>query len=167
MNKTNRLPVLATKGVISFPGFPVTVEVSRKASLAAIAASDNKYIILTSLKDIKGPLSPANTHKVGVLAKITKKTTAKDGTLEVTTLELIAQERVNLTDIKITKGYLSTLVTQFKTVHGNSANVAKYHKAIVVKFKDQISTLGSLIPKDALKPFLNASTEEIVDALSY
>ena len=81
------VPVVATRGIIVFPGQDVMIEVGRQKSLAAVSLSSQSFdsmVWIVCQNDIMvDDPKEANLYKVGTLSKI-KVIRKKDGFMRVT-----------------------------------------------------------------------------------
>lgn len=85
-NKIEKLPVLALRGLVIFPGMMLQFDVGRKKSVAALtkAMEDNQRILLVAQKDLSDNEPTGNQiYRMGVVARIKQMITHADSGVRI------------------------------------------------------------------------------------
>ena len=80
------LPVVVLNGTVAFPAITVNFELSDKANIAAVEASNsiNSFIFIVTKKQISNdPIDFSNIFNIGTVAKIKQSIKAPEGKLRV------------------------------------------------------------------------------------
>jgi ATP-dependent Lon protease len=164
-----KYPVLATRGIITFPKHKSTFEVGRKSSLSALSIStiqNNKKVVLVAQKDINiDNVTKANElFKVGTLVNFKVLETFDSGTKKI---EVEGIKRVKISKFIFDNEFISAETIALKEINGDENS----EQAFVRKISDQIdSALGSLVemPKHVLRELAaGISAGELADVVGH
>ncbi|MBR2067769.1 MAG: LON peptidase substrate-binding domain-containing protein, partial [Solobacterium sp.] len=144
-NKTMKLPVICTRGIIIFPGLDVTIEVGRPKSVRAVDLAEKEYdkeVLIVCQKDIM--IDNPTIHDLysyGTLSKIKVKR-RKEGFLRVT---FGGNERAKITNIYDDGDMMFAEVEIIEDTHGNAQEEVALVKRIINEIETS-SNIGSIFP---------------------
>ncbi|MBR2296034.1 MAG: endopeptidase La, partial [Clostridia bacterium] len=138
------LPLLPVRGIIAFPGVPVSVEVGRAFSKKAIdvAQRTSSFVYLVAQRDQnEEDKILSNVENVGVIAKIKQVITANDGNLKVV-FEGICRAETN-TVSHLSGYYVASVTSKILEIEGYSEDKAE---ALLRRIRKGIKSIVSLFP---------------------
>ncbi|MBQ3041057.1 MAG: endopeptidase La [Clostridia bacterium] len=138
------LPLLPVRGIIAFPGVPVSVEVGRAFSKKAIdvAQRTSSFVYLVAQRDQnEEDKILSNVENVGVIAKIKQVITANDGNLKVV-FEGICRAETN-TVSHLSGYYVASVTSRILEIEGYSEDKAE---ALLRRIRKGIKSIVSLFP---------------------
>ena len=144
-----RLPILALKNTVMFPGVIIPITVGREKSLNAIMKAyktDRMVGVLSQKNDEEEDPSVDGLYAVGTVARIMKLLQMPDGT---STAILQGRQRFSLVDLVQEDPYMEGTVRKMQYVHPEDR---VEHDALIASIKDvayQIVGLSPHIPPDA------------------
>lgn len=158
------IPVLPLRGIVVFPGIQIHFDVERKSTIAAIkeALKNEQMVFLVSQKDpvVDKPLSD-DIYSCGTLAKISHFLKSSENTYRVVVTSLY---RVNATDIKNTKGFLTCNVEKTSVTNDFNLDIPEdlqKYRELRNKSYLYFTTANNNVPNvvansfDSHKPLLN------------
>lgn len=148
-SKTMNIPVVATRGLIVFPGQDVMIEVGRTKSINAVNVANDGYdamVMIVSQKDarVEDPKKD-DLYEIGTLAKI-KIIRRKEGYLRVTFTGMKRAKLLNLSDDGKT---LMAEVQMLDDIYGNSDEEVVLVKRIISQFQ-KVSAVTASFPADVV-----------------
>lgn len=148
-SKTMNIPVVATRGLIVFPGQDVMIEVGRTKSINAVNVANDGYdamVMIVSQKDarVEDPKKD-DLYEIGTLAKI-KIIRRKEGYLRVTFTGMKRAKLLNLSDDEKT---LMAEVQMLDDIYGNSDEEVVLVKRIISQFQ-KVSAVTASFPADVV-----------------
>ena len=159
-NVTVKVPVIATRGIIVFPGQDVMIEVGRPKSLQAINDAQTYYdsvVFIVCQNDIMvDDPSRENLYSVGTLAKI-KIVRRKEGFMRVT---FTGMKRAKLVTFNDDSRLIMAEVEPLDEIPGDTMEEVALVKRAVASF-EKISNISNIFPVDIVKQLshgVNAST---------
>lgn len=148
-SKTMNIPVVATRGLIVFPGQDVMIEIGRTKSINAVNVANDGYdamVMIVSQKDarVEDPKKD-DLYEIGTLAKI-KIIRRKEGYLRVTFTGMKRAKLLNLSDDEKT---LMAEVQMLDDIYGNSDEEVVLVKRIISQFQ-KVSAVTASFPADVV-----------------
>jgi len=116
MNQIERLPVLALRGLVIFPGLNASFDIGREESISAIqhAMKHHRRIVLVAQKDItQDHPGPDGLFKIGVVAEVKQVVRVSQDTL---CAFVEGKYRVDLLRVSFTRGSLSAEVLKIDEI---------------------------------------------------
>ena len=163
INKEYTLPVLPLRGVVPFPSIPISVEVARPFSKAALemAQKTGSLIYLVAQKNSNEEEKIiSNVYDVGVIAKIKQIISSSDGNAKAV-LEGLCRAQTN--DIHAGSGYYSATVTsKILEIEGYPKDK---EEALIRRVKASISSITSLFPMPSKEFQFKAELIDDIDFL--
>lgn len=163
MNKTDRLPVLVTRGSYVYPKFEQVLEIGREKTTIAVKKAVTKNEGLVLIVSQKKPLDDEpkinDLFSFGVLAKVNIKKEWKDGTLTVLINSL---SRVQLKNIELDEFYSAEYEEKILQNSDNESALKKVTKLIkaMITSQDEFPSEMAGILKDWK---INGDVNELVD----
>ncbi|MGM9941529.1 MAG: endopeptidase La [Bulleidia sp.] len=148
-SKNMNIPVVATRGLVIFPGQDVMIEVGRTKSINAVNQANDNYdamVLIISQKDtrVEDPKKD-DLYEIGTLAKI-KIIRRKEGYLRVTFTGMKRARLLNLSDDgRIMTGDVELL----DDIYGNSDEEVVLVKRIISQFQ-KVSAVTTSFPADVV-----------------
>ncbi|MEE3487450.1 MAG: endopeptidase La [Bulleidia sp.] len=146
-NQSVRLPVIATRGIVVFPGQDVMIEVGRQKSINAINESSASYdsmvwIVCQNDVMVDNP-KEENLYRTGTIARI-KIVRRKEGFMRVTFTGL---HRSKLVELEDSAAMMFATVEPLEEIEGNSMEEMALVKKIINEF-EKVSNLSASFPSD-------------------
>ena len=143
------VPVVATRGIIVFPGQDVMIEVGRQKSLAAVSLSSQSFdsmvwIVCQNEIKVDDP-KEANLYKVGTLSKI-KVIRKKDGFMRVT---FTGMKRARLVKLYDQPDMMMADIAPMEEIVGDHQEEGALVRKIVGEF-EHMNNLSSAFPADVI-----------------
>ncbi|MBQ4254364.1 MAG: AAA family ATPase, partial [Erysipelotrichaceae bacterium] len=143
------VPVVATRGIIVFPGQDVMIEVGRQKSLAAVSLSSQSFdsmVWIVCQNDIMvDDPKEANLYKVGTLSKI-KVIRKKDGFMRVT---FTGMKRARLVKLYDQPDMMMADIAPMEEIVGDHQEEVALVRKIVGEF-EHMNNLSSAFPADVI-----------------
>ncbi|MBQ3459180.1 MAG: endopeptidase La [Solobacterium sp.] len=143
------VPVVATRGIIVFPGQDVMIEVGRQKSLAAVSLSSQSFdsmVWIVCQNDIMvDDPREANLYKVGTLSKI-KVIRKKDGFMRVT---FTGMKRARLVKLYDQPDMMMADIAPMEEIVGDHQEEVALVRKIVGEF-EHMNNLSSAFPADVI-----------------
>lgn len=143
------VPVVATRGIIVFPGQDVMIEVGRQKSLAAVSLSaqsfDNMVWIVCQNDIMVDDPKEKDLYQVGTLAKI-KVIRKKDGFMRVT---FTGMKRARLSKLYDQPDMMMADIIPMEEIIGDQQEEVALVKHIVSEF-EHMSNISSAFPADVI-----------------
>ncbi len=143
------LPVVATRGIIVFPGQDVMIEVGRAKSLAAVDLSsksfDNMVWIVCQNDIMVDDPHESDLYRVGTLSKI-KVIRKKDGFMRVT---FTGMKRARLSRLYDEKDMMMADVVPMEEIVGDQQEEVALVRRIINEF-EHMSNISSAFPADVI-----------------
>ena len=143
------VPVVATRGIIVFPGQDVMIEVGRQKSLAAVSLSSQSFdsmVWIVCQNDIMvDDPKEANLYKVGTLSKI-KVIRKKDGFMRVT---FTGMKRARLVKLYDQPDMMMADIAPMEEIVGDHQEEGALVRKIVGEF-EHMNNLSSAFPADVI-----------------
>ena len=155
------IPVIATRGVLIFPGQEVMIEVGRDKSINAVEESMAYFdgqVFIVSQKDVlvDDPHSQ-DLYTMGTICRI-KTTKKKEGFLRVT---FIGQERASIIRLSEDERMLFASVKPEVDVHGDSLEEMALVRQIA-KGLEQITNIGQSFPPEVFSQLTKGVSAELL-----
>jgi len=155
------IPVIATRGVLIFPGQEVMIEVGRDKSINAVEESMAYFdgqVFIVSQKDVlvDDPHSQ-DLYTMGTICRI-KTTKKKEGFLRVT---FIGQERASIIRLSEDERMLFATVKPEVDVHGDSLEEMALVRQIA-KGLEQITNIGQSFPPEVFSQLTKGVSAELL-----
>ncbi|MHB8096163.1 MAG: endopeptidase La, partial [Erysipelotrichaceae bacterium] len=155
------IPVIATRGVLIFPGQEVMIEVGRDKSINAVEESMAYFdgqVFIVSQKDVlvDDPHSQ-DLYTMGTICRI-KTTKKKEGFLRVT---FIGQERASIIRLSEDERMLFATVKPEIDVHGDSLEEMALVRQIA-KGLEQITNIGQSFPPEVFSQLTKGVSAELL-----
>ena len=146
------LPVIATRGLVAFPSVPLSFEIEREISLAALEAAHDTdmYAVLICQKAIDCEVpTPSDLYEVGTVCRIKQTHKTPDGALKVIAEGVCRAKAVSFTG----KGncMYADIITKTVSVDHNSSDIR-----IEALTREAIETLEKMLV------FSNTDTTELL-----
>ena len=164
-----KYPIIASRGIVVFPGHSTKMEVGRKPSLNAIDFSiiqNESKLIVVSQKDITKDsiTSHDDIFHVGTLVsvKVEKEYSSGQKTISVQGLE-----RVKIKNLEITNDLLESDVTVLKSISSGSKEEQNFVKTISKQLELIIGSIPQ-VPKNVLSMLAKGvSANELTDVIAH
>lgn len=155
------IPVIATRGVLIFPGQEVMIEVGRDKSINAVEESMAYFdgqVFIVSQKDVlvDDPHSQ-DLYTMGTICRI-KTTKKKEGFLRVT---FIGQERASIIRLSEDERMLFASVKPEVDIHGDSLEEMALVRQIA-KGLEQITNIGQSFPPEVFSQLTKGVSAELL-----
>ena len=163
MNKTDRLPVLVTRGSYVYPKFDQVLEIGREKTTTAVkkavTKNDGLVLIVSQKKPLDDEPKINDLFSFGVLAKVNIKKEWKDGTLTVLINSL---SRVQLKNIELDGFYSAEYEEKTLQNSDNESALKKVTKLIkaMITSQDEFPSEMTGILKDWK---VDGNVDELVD----
>lgn len=162
----NKLPLLVTRDLITFPKFPLQFQIGRTQSIKTATEAYNDHsglVILTAQKDPQGKASLENIFESGVLARITSFDPTNATPI---TIQLLGEARVSIVSIEGKE----VLYANYKAItdkNNDSVEAYKIQEKLLSEITQQLSGFGGGVFNDEmLKPFASAKPSEFADSFA-
>lgn len=142
--RTIKLPMIAMRGIVAFPGMPTHFEAGRKSSIVALntAMDKDQLIFLVTQKDIREEdPDTAQLYEIGCVARIRQFLKLNDKSIKVLAEGLYRAKTVNI----ISNGSLNFAEIQ-RLDDAYTHHSANYTEAIIRKIKDEFEGYSLLLP---------------------
>ncbi len=143
------VPVVATRGIVVFPGQDVMIEVGRRKSLNAVNEAGSNYdsmLFIVCQNDIMvDDPTEKDLYTVGTLSKI-KVVRKKEGFLRVT---FTGMKRARLIRLEDSDDMMTADIQPLEDVQGDQAEEMALVKKIVSEF-EKVSNVSSAFPADII-----------------
>ena len=151
------LPVIPTRGIIAFPSVPLSFEIERDVSVAALdaAAESDMYVFLLCQKDltVENP-TPQDLYEVGTVCKIKQTVKAPDGIIRVIAEGVCRGYAVSFTGIA--DAMFAEVVT--KTITIDTFDRSSKFEALLREAVTTLENLISFLPADGTNILLTAKS---------
>lgn len=151
------LPVIPTRGIIAYPSVPLSFEVEREVSLAALdsASESDMYVFLLCQKDlsVENPL-PEDLYEIGTVCRIKQSVKTPEGTTRVIAEGVCRGFAVSFTSVG--EAYFAELVTKTVTLDQSDVNVKL--DALIGETLNSLEKMLSFLPADGSNILLTAKT---------
>ena len=166
LKNTMRLPLICTRGIVSFPGNDTTIDIGREKSINAVnLAKDNfdEFIVIASQIDpsVDEPTAK-DMFTVGVVARISLVSVNKDQSIRLVYTPL---DKVNLEEIEITdESYFCEI--SIKDNKASTPQLKNYVMQIMKLLEDPRNPLGEISQYHSSKITANQSSEQLLYVLA-
>ncbi len=160
-----KLPVLALRGLVSFPGMMMHFEVGRKISLKALtyAMEHKQTVYLVTQKDIRDEEPTANNiYEIGCVARVTQILKTPDNSARVLVEGLYRAKHSNFA--KTAGGFYSADVERLTDTA--LRNRAVYVETLLRRVKSEFALYSEKLPKIAPDIPLTVETDEDLGHIS-
>ncbi len=160
-----KMPVLALRGLVSFPGMMMHFEVGRKISLKALnqAMEHGQKIYLVAQKDIRDEEPTAdNIYEIGCVARVTQILKTKDNSARVLIEGLYRASHQNL--VKSPLGFYTADVKRL--TDSVIKNRAVYVETLLRRTKGEFMSYAEMLPKIAPDIPMTVETDDDVGHLA-
>ena len=160
-----KLPVLALRGLVSFPGMMMHFEVGRKISLKALtyAMEHKQTVYLVTQKDIRDEEPTANNiYEIGCVARVTQILKTPDNSARVLVEGLYRAKHSNFA--KTAGGFYSADVERLTDTAVR--NRAVYVETLLRRVKSEFALYSEKLPKIAPDIPLTVETDEDLGHIS-
>lgn len=151
------LPVIPTRGVIAFPSVPLSFEVEREGSVAAVEAASehDMYVFLLCQKDIgvEAP-APDDLYSIGTVCKIKQSQKSPDGIIRVMAEGVCRGTAVSFTAIG--SAVYAEIVT--KTVTIDDSIPDRRTEALIRETIESLEEMLTYLPADSTNIFTAAKS---------
>lgn len=167
LKNTMRLPLICTRGIVSFPGNDTTIDIGREKSINAVHLAQNnfdEFVVIASQIDPSVDEPTANDmFKVGVVARVALVSVNKDNSIRLVYTPL---DRVNLETIEITDESYFTDISMRENNPLNSSQIKNYMMQIMKLLEDPRNPLGEISQYHSSKITANQSSEQLLYVLA-
>lgn len=167
LKNTMRLPLICTRGIVSFPGNDTTIDIGREKSINAVNLAQNnfdEFVVIASQIDPAIDEPTANDmFKVGVVARVALVSVNKDNSIRLVYTPL---DRVNLETIEITDESYFTDISMRENNPLNSSQIKNYMMQIMKLLEDPRNPLGEISQYHSSKITANQSSEQLLYVLA-
>ena len=167
LKNTMRLPLICTRGIVSFPGNDTTIDIGREKSINAVHLAQNnfdEFVVIASQIDPSVDEPTANDmFKVGVVARVALVSVNKDNSIRLVYTPL---DRVNLETIEITDESYFTDISMRENNPLNSSQIKNYMMQIMKLLEDPRNPLGEISQYHSSKITANQSSEQLLYLLA-
>ncbi len=150
------LPVLPTRGLVAFPSIPVSFEVEREISKAALeASSDDRYVFIVCQKDI-GCDNPSGSdlYTTGTVCKLKHSLKGNEGIIRVVAEGMCRGSAVGY---MIKNGCIyADIITKTVSLVGDDYDIRT--EALMREAVSALDAMSHFMPSDASEMVLAAST---------
>ena len=144
-----RVPVVATRGIVLFPGMDSMIEVGRPKSINAVntaSASYDSMVWIVCQNDIMvDDPSQENLYQFGTLSKI-KIVRRKEGFMRVT---FTGMKRARLSELEDSDDIMMASIQPLDDVQGNTMEEVALVKRVISAF-EKLSNVASAFPADII-----------------
>ena len=148
--KTIRIPVVCTRGIVVFPGQDVMIEVGRQKSLNAVNLASTSYdsmVFILCQNDIMvDDPKLENLYQFGTLSKI-KVVRKKEGFMRVT---FTGMQRAKLVKLEDSADMMMAEIEPMQDVTGDATEEMALVKKIISEF-EKVSNVSSAFPADIIQ----------------
>ena len=164
---TMKLPLICTRGIVSFPGNDTTIDIGREKSINAVnLAKDNfdEFIVIASQIDpaVDEP-TEKDMFRVGVVARVALVNVNKDNSIRLVYTPI---DRVNLENIEITEESYFCDISIRENEPLNSAKIKTYMMQIMKLLEDPRNPLGEISQYHSSKITAHQSSEQLLYVLA-
>ncbi|MDD6094607.1 MAG: LON peptidase substrate-binding domain-containing protein, partial [Clostridia bacterium] len=151
------LPVIPSRGIIAFPSVPLSFEIERDGSAAALdaASESDMYVFLVCQKDlsVENP-TPADLYETGTVCKIKQSAKAPDGIIRVVAEGVCRGTAVSFTGVG--EAMFAEIVTKTITLGSDEKN-AKF-EALIREAITSLEGMLTYLPADSTNILLAAKS---------
>ncbi len=167
LNNTMKLPLICTRGIVSFPGNDTTIDIGRTKSINAVHLAQNnfdEFVVIASQKDpaVDEP-SIDDMYKVGVVARVALVSVNKDNSIRLVYTPL---DRVNLEKIEITEESYFCDISIRDNKECSTSQLKNYMVQIMKLLEDPRNPLGEISQYHSGKITANQSSEQLLYVLA-
>ena len=167
MINENKLPLVAMRGLVAFPGTNIGFDIVRLATVKAIeqAMDNEKLILIVTQRDVmcENP-DILDLYKIGCIAKVKQyaKTTSRTARVMVE-----VKGRIRLLELTSRKPYLEASYEELcDEIFDNEIVNEAYFKSIQTSFEEYLIASKNLAPEKVAAVFSNVDVARFTDAVA-
>lgn len=166
-SNTMRLPLICTRGIVSFPGVDTTIDIGREKSINAVhlaQESFDEFIVIASQIDpsVDEP-KDVDMFKVGVVARVSLVNENKDKSIRLVYTPL---DVVNIENIEINEESYFCDISIRENLPHNAAQLKNHMLQIMKLLEDPRNPLGEVSQYHSNKITANQSSESLLYVLA-
>lgn len=167
LSNTMKLPLICTRGIVSFPGNDTTIDIGRTKSINAVHLAQNnfdEFVVIASQKDpaVDEPTID-DMYKVGVVARVALVSVNKDSSIRLVYTPL---DRVDLVKIEITEESYFCDISIRENETYSASQLKNYMMQIMKLLEDPRNPLGEISQYHSSKITANQSSEQLLYVLA-
>lgn len=162
------MPVLAVRGLVSFPNMMLTLDVARKKSIKAVgvAADTDRYIFLVTQRDVAVE-EPAvsDLYKIGCVCRIRQVLKSRDGSIKLLVEGLYRAELVRLEN----GSYLAGMVTRLydKPLRNRAVYIETLLRRVKTEFERFAAVSGTIAQDVAMTVATSGDLAFLCDYIAF